>query len=98
MRRVLQFLQPARDFRCDLLVILLTIPSLSFSASCSLADGEATLDCVDDIGDSCCMFADCLDVASVFKAKRDKYECAVSSKPTPWHLGTLHDCFTHLSV
>ena len=73
MRRVLQFLQPARDFRCDLLVIFLMVPSLSLSPSCSLADGETTLECVNDSGDSCCMFADCLDAASVFNAKRDEY-------------------------
>lgn len=90
MRRVLQFLQPARDFLCDLLVIFLMTPSLSLSSSRSLADGEVMLEFVNDVGDSCCMFTDCLDEASVFNAKRDKYEHAVLSLfNTPWRLGTL---------
>lgn len=43
MRRDLQFLQPARDLRCDRLVIFLMVLSPSF------AEGDAVLDCVVDI-------------------------------------------------
>ncbi len=53
IRRVLQFLQPARDLRWDLLVIF-----FSACLSCSFADGDAVLECVKDIGESCCMVED----------------------------------------
>jgi hypothetical protein len=51
MRRVLQFLQPARDLRCERRVIF-----LSWRPSCrSLADGDSVLDAARDKGESCCM-------------------------------------------
>ena len=43
MRRALQLLQPARDLRCDRLVVFLAVWPPSF------AEGDPVLDCVDDI-------------------------------------------------
>lgn len=46
MRRVLQFVHPARDFRCDLRVILSDATSLGVSCGVEMSS---------DNGDSCCI-------------------------------------------
>jgi hypothetical protein len=53
MRRVLQFLHPARDFRCDFRVILEDAASLC--APCGV-------EVLSDNGDSCCILKTAYDV------------------------------------